>query len=96
MEIAEDVLISTVVLSVSATDRDSGLNGLVSYRLDSHSLLRYGDTFGVKNQTGSIYTKSLLSYDVTNVYHLTVVAEDQAVNRLQAYARVTYIFLVMF
>ncbi|XP_076149286.1 protocadherin-23 [Alosa pseudoharengus] len=63
----------TFVLAVSATDRDSGLNGKISYRLLSSPL----KGFYIDAQTGSVFTNKPLKYvSDGNMIQLLVEARD--------------------
>ncbi|KAG7314164.1 hypothetical protein KOW79_022660 [Hemibagrus wyckioides] len=61
------------VLAVSATDRDSGLNGKISYRLLSSTK----DGFYISQVNGSIYTSKPLKYAAgSSIIRLLVEARD--------------------
>ncbi|XP_061575163.1 protocadherin-23 [Cololabis saira] len=71
--VSELVPVNTLVLSVSATDRDSGLNGEISYRLLSSPL----QGFYIQPDTGSLLTnKPLKGITNSNLIHLLVEARD--------------------
>ncbi|VDI43616.1 Hypothetical predicted protein, partial [Mytilus galloprovincialis] len=74
-EVKEDVAIGTSVGMVSATDIDSGLNGLIYYEIFD------GDSqgqFGMGKENGTLYTTKRLDRETTANYSLTVLAIDQA------------------
>ncbi|KAM9769368.1 protocadherin-23 [Menidia menidia] len=73
VELSELVSEETLVLTVSATDRDSGINGNVSYRLLSSPL----QGFYIQPDTGSVYIRKPLK-DITNrnLIHLLIEARD--------------------
>ncbi|XP_068177196.1 protocadherin-23 [Antennarius striatus] len=74
VELSELVSADTLVLSVSATDRDSGLNGKIVYRLLSSPL----QGFYILPDNGSLFTnKPLKSITNSNVVHLLVEARDE-------------------
>ncbi|KAG9344074.1 hypothetical protein JZ751_012554 [Albula glossodonta] len=65
--------VNTFVMALSATDRDSGLNGKVSYRLLSSSIKGYY----INPENGSIFTNKPLTYITNgNVIQLLVEARD--------------------
>ncbi|KAJ2950025.1 hypothetical protein O0L34_g11362 [Tuta absoluta] len=73
-EILEDVPVGTSVVTVSATDMDSGLNGKLQYSITS------GDEshdFKIASN-GTIYTARLLDRETVPVYNLIVTARDSA------------------
>ncbi|KAM6939461.1 protocadherin-23 [Xenentodon cancila] len=71
--VSELVPADALVLSVSATDRDSGLNSEISYRLLSSPL----QGFYIQPDTGSLFTnKPLKAITNSNLIHLLVEARD--------------------
>uniref|UniRef100_A0A3Q3LUN9 Protocadherin-16 n=1 Tax=Mastacembelus armatus TaxID=205130 RepID=A0A3Q3LUN9_9TELE len=73
VELSELVPADTLVVSVSATDRDSGLNGKISYRLLSSPL----QGFSIQPGNGSVFTnKPLKAITNSNLIHLLVEARD--------------------
>ncbi|XP_078800590.1 protocadherin-23-like isoform X2 [Oryzias latipes] len=73
VEMSELASAETLVLTVSATDRDSGLNGKITYRLLSSPL----QGFYIQPDTGSVFTsKPLKAITNTNPIHLLVEARD--------------------
>ncbi|KAF7223485.1 protocadherin-23 isoform X2 [Nothobranchius furzeri] len=73
VELSELVTAGSLVVSVSAIDRDSGLNGNISYRLLSSPL----QGFYIQQDTGSIFTnKPLKAITNSNLIHLLVEARD--------------------
>ncbi|XP_047434431.1 protocadherin-23 [Mugil cephalus] len=73
VELSELVSADTSVLSVFATDRDSGLSGKISYRLLSSPL----QGFYILPDNGSIFTnKPLKAITNGNLIHLLVEARD--------------------
>lgn len=74
VELSELLPAETLVVSVSAVDRDSGPNGKVTYRLLSSPL----QGFYVLPDQGSVFTnKPLKSITSSNVVHLLIEARDQ-------------------
>ncbi|XP_040892286.1 protocadherin-23 [Toxotes jaculatrix] len=73
VELSELVSADTLVVSVSATDRDSGLNGKITYRLLSSPL----QGFYIQPDNGSVFTnKPLKVITNSNLIHLLVEARD--------------------
>ncbi|XP_061704907.1 cadherin-99C [Cydia pomonella] len=60
---------------VHATDRDEGVNAMVSYNLPPHL------PFNIDNSTGMISTKTELDYEKTKEYSFVVTATDGALDR---------------
>ena len=66
----------------------SGVNGEVFYKLSERSKEEHGDRFGIEAETGDLYLRSSLDYEVEQEYYLTITAQDQGPNSLPAYAKV--------
>lgn len=82
ISVAEDVLSLTTILTVSATDEDSGENGRVIYRLSNHQADSIHRTFKVEATTGELKViKSLIEERKAN-YEIIVEASDNATNPL--------------
>lgn len=72
------------VLTVRATDRDSGVNGQLTYRLSQD-----GDgAFSVDERTGEVFTKTRLDRESVASYQLQVEAVDQGKPQLTGSATV--------
>ncbi|GLH01449.1 Fat-like cadherin-related tumor suppressor homolog [Gryllus bimaculatus] len=73
-EVFENVTVGTSVVTVSATDLDSGDNGRIEYSITT------GDETGdfVISPNGSIWTRRPLDRETKSLYNLVVTAEDQA------------------
>ncbi|XP_023311979.1 cadherin-related tumor suppressor, partial [Anoplophora glabripennis] len=89
-EIFENISIATPVVTVSATDLDSGDNGKIAYTIT------YGDEKGDFQiaPNGTISTKRQLDRETQGIYNLVVTATDQAVppeKRLSSTVQVTII-----
>ncbi|NWZ91402.1 CAD23 protein, partial [Nesospiza acunhae] len=67
----EDVPLGTVILSVTATDEDSGQFALIQYSLSDGE-----GKFGINPNTGDIYILSALDREKKDHYTLTAVARD--------------------
>ncbi|NXP32884.1 CAD23 protein, partial [Leiothrix lutea] len=67
----EDVPLGTVILSVTATDADSGQFALIQYSLGDGE-----GKFGINPNTGDIYILSALDREKKDHYTLTAVARD--------------------
>uniref|UniRef100_A0A8C8C7Y4 Protocadherin-16 n=1 Tax=Oncorhynchus tshawytscha TaxID=74940 RepID=A0A8C8C7Y4_ONCTS len=81
----EHTEIGTVVYRVQAKDRDSGLNGQMTFDLSSTATSIGGQrTFSMERSTGEIRLVGGLSYDVTPRYDLTVTAKDGGAPQLSS------------
>ena len=77
----ESAPIGTTVLSVSAQDRDSGINGQFRYYMEN-------PYFTVNPYTGEITTTKPLDYETTSSHTFVVVAQDGGSPVLNGTARV--------
>ncbi|XP_061163889.1 protocadherin Fat 4-like [Saccostrea echinata] len=85
-DIQEDVQIGTTLLRVTATDADTGLNGVVRF------FIIRGDNnadFSMDPSNGVLRVQKNLDYERVNRYTLTVQAEDMGVNPRYSVATVT-------
>ncbi|XP_063532868.1 cadherin-related tumor suppressor [Cydia strobilella] len=73
-EIPEDVHVGTSVVTISATDLDSGLNGKLTYNITSGDDAQ--DFYIASN--GTMYTARLLDRETLPIYYLVVTAKDSA------------------
>nr|XP_018915731.1 PREDICTED: cadherin-related tumor suppressor [Bemisia tabaci] len=74
-EVFENATIGTSIVTVTATDLDSGDNGRLEYSISS------GDDEGdlwIDPNNGTIVTQRLLDREVKSLYNLVVVVSDQA------------------
>lgn len=69
--VSEDKPVGSVVLSVSATDADIGMNAVVEYSL---SIQTPFSVFGINASTGDITVQRELDYENTTDYRLTIEA----------------------
>uniref|UniRef100_A0A8C6T616 Cadherin domain-containing protein n=1 Tax=Neogobius melanostomus TaxID=47308 RepID=A0A8C6T616_9GOBI len=69
----ENAPLDTVVLKVSATDADAGVNGEVTYDLGHNSK---SDVFSIDSQTGEIRVNGQIDFEEKASYELRVEAND--------------------
>ena len=77
VEVFENLPEGSKIMTVEAEDPDEGKNGQVVYTFAPRTLESFGHLFHINNLTGDITTKGLLDYEESEVYHLTVNAQDQ-------------------
>lgn len=75
LTLQENVGVSHVIWTVSATDADTGLNGLIKY-----SILTDQDFFAIDEYTGTLRTIQNVDHEVNRVFLFVVQAKDQATN----------------
>lgn len=88
--LSESTSIGSRVLTVNATDADSGANALVYFSLAPVSPGRRDlEHFQINTETGEITLKKLLDHEVQKEYKMLVVAKDNGKHVLSATALVT-------
>ena len=91
-QITEGIPVNSLVLTVTASDKDSGINGQLRYSIKKQE--PFGNHFVVDSGTGQIRTNAEIDREEFSQFKLTVVATDQAVplsNRRSAQKLVTVI-----
>ena len=86
VEVSEDIPTGHVILKLTATDVDMGLNGNVEYSLARHSEADYVQTFGVDTETGEVFIRNPLDYEENEMYLLSFTAQDMGPDSLPAEA----------
>ncbi|GAB6027296.1 hypothetical protein CHUAL_001579 [Chamberlinius hualienensis] len=77
--VLEEELPPQTVVTVKATDADSGKNGRFSYHIKRQNPPR-GNHFAIDSKTGRIYTNAKLDRETVSTYTLIVEATDQGSN----------------
>lgn len=78
--VKEDAQPDHFVAKVVAKDKDSGVNGQVTYSLSEESRRKYGELFTISPNTGVITLRGKLNYELQQSYSLVVTASDNAPN----------------
>ncbi|KAH3833363.1 protocadherin beta-15-like [Dreissena polymorpha] len=77
--VEENIPLNSTVLQLRATDRDSGENGMVSYRFSSRISDHVTNLFGVQSN-GDIVAKGIIDYEKDKEFGFEVIAYDGGVN----------------
>uniref|UniRef100_A0A8C6NV07 Protocadherin-16 n=1 Tax=Nothobranchius furzeri TaxID=105023 RepID=A0A8C6NV07_NOTFU len=80
--LAENTEMGTLVYRIQAEDRDSGVNGQLSFDLSTPSGIQR--IFSIERSTGDIRLVGSLCYETTPRYDLLVIAKDNGVPQLSA------------
>ncbi|PIO33840.1 hypothetical protein AB205_0163040 [Aquarana catesbeiana] len=75
IDVFENTPVNSLVIKLSATDRDEGLNGQVTYSF-GHIKKIAQQAFTIDSVTGEIRTKGQLDFETTKSYEVMVEAED--------------------
>ena len=86
VSVPEDTPIGTTITRLHARDADIGPNGHVRYSLSQKSQSIFGNVFAIDPETGDVVLLQNFDYSSQNVYHLGVIAEDQAAFPIPAMA----------
>ncbi|XP_075066072.1 protocadherin gamma-C5-like isoform X21 [Mixophyes fleayi] len=81
--VLENLSLNTVVIKLNATDLDEGANGEVLYSFDHHTLDSAKKIFDLNSQTGEIFIKGTVDYEVSKSYELFVKAADKGSPKLE-------------
>lgn len=75
-QIEESIPPNTPVVTLTAQDKDSGMNGKIIFNISSQEPL--GNHFAIQPETGVLYTTKIIDREYSDTFRLTVVATDQA------------------
>ncbi|XP_034037703.1 protocadherin gamma-A5-like [Thalassophryne amazonica] len=74
--VLENASIGTHIITVNATDADSGANGLIYYSISKMQGV-IGDMFKINKTTGMIYLSGEIDYEKVKKYEIRIEATDQ-------------------
>lgn len=77
-QINEGMAINTPIVTITAEDPDSGINGKVTYSIQNQDPVNHKRHFGINATSGVIYTLLDIDRETIDAFRLTVVATDQA------------------
>lgn len=77
IDVVENSPPKRALLTVKATDADSGPNGAIRYKFSAKSTSLYGGLFSIDSETGQISLSKSLDYEQNSLITLEVLAQDQ-------------------
>ncbi|KAK0175451.1 hypothetical protein PV327_009199 [Microctonus hyperodae] len=83
--VPENATVGTPILSVNATDADSGENGRIEYSINRRQSDRE-EMFRIDQQTGMVYVNKALDFESKQRHELVIVARDVGAQPLEASA----------
>ncbi|XP_075711688.1 protocadherin gamma-C5-like [Rhinoderma darwinii] len=80
----ENTTPKTSVLKLNVTDLDKGLNGVIEYFFDYHTLDSVKYFFYLNQQTGEISAKGVVDYEGTDFYEISIRAKDKGIPEMDS------------
>ncbi|XP_077869641.1 LOW QUALITY PROTEIN: cadherin-23 [Saccoglossus kowalevskii] len=74
VSISENVTVGTTIFEISATDSDSGRNGIIFFSFSTEI-----NSFSIPSPNRYVIINQPLDYEDINIYELTIVATDQGI-----------------
>ncbi|KAG8439009.1 hypothetical protein GDO86_005268 [Hymenochirus boettgeri] len=79
----ENSKLDTILITLNATDLDEGPNSEIEYYFDNHNLDSALEIFSLNSQTGEVYIKGIVDYEVLTFYELSIRAKDKGIPVLE-------------
>ncbi|EDW19762.2 fat-like cadherin-related tumor suppressor homolog isoform X3 [Drosophila mojavensis] len=80
----ENIPFGSQILKINATDRDSGVNGKLSYFIESIDGRNNSDTFYIDVNEGYLYLKASLDFELKDHHHVVVHVKDHGSPQLSS------------
>ncbi|XP_015205213.2 protocadherin alpha-3-like isoform X3 [Lepisosteus oculatus] len=88
VRVFENAPYATSVITVNATDLDSGLNSEIAYSFTNRGNENIWEIFAINPSTGEITVKGNLDYEETSAYEIRVQAQDKGHSPLATHCKV--------
>ncbi|XP_055015030.1 LOW QUALITY PROTEIN: protocadherin Fat 3-like [Boleophthalmus pectinirostris] len=75
-DVSPEVGTLTLVITVTATDADEGLNSEITYQFDDHVSNKDSNAFSIDSKTGHVTVKNYIDYEKTSSYEMPISAKD--------------------
>ncbi|KAG8439010.1 hypothetical protein GDO86_005269 [Hymenochirus boettgeri] len=79
----ENSKLDTILITLNATDLDEGPNSEIEYYFDNHNLDSALEIFSLNSQTGEVYIKGIVDYEVLTFYELSIRAKDKGIPSIE-------------
>ncbi|XP_034036988.1 protocadherin alpha-8-like isoform X38 [Thalassophryne amazonica] len=88
VQVVENANFGTLLLTLSATDLDEGVNGHVVYSFTESGLQSLDEKFALNSNTGELTVKGNIDYEDTQAYEIRVQARDRGAPPRGAHSKV--------
>ncbi|XP_078087870.1 protocadherin beta-16-like isoform X2 [Mustelus asterias] len=85
---AENIPPDTLIVKVTATDQDEGLNGEIMYVFSDQTSDKVHEVFSLDSITGEIRVTGVVDFEEAGNYQISVQAQDRGTQSLSVYCKV--------
>ncbi|XP_078087814.1 protocadherin-10-like [Mustelus asterias] len=85
---AENIPLNTLIVKVTATDQDEGLNGEIMYVFSDQTSDKVREVFSLDSITGEIRVAGVVDFEEAGNYQISVQAKDRGTQSLSVYCKV--------
>ncbi|XP_037833219.1 protocadherin alpha-3 isoform X4 [Kryptolebias marmoratus] len=88
VQVMENAYFGAVLLTLTATDLDEGVNGQIVYSFTERARLSPEGTFSINNNSGEITVKGSIDYEENRAFEIRVQARDKGTPPRSAHSKV--------